>query len=79
MWGIGPSLVLVLVPLFFVGIIPVAAPGFLDEQTRGDRISKFFGIAAGAVNFFTMTALPYQAIDSEEEANRDFSAEIFTI
>lgn len=51
MWGIGPSLVLVLVPLFFVGIIAVAAVGSLDEQTRGDRISKFFAIAAGAVIF----------------------------
>jgi hypothetical protein len=78
MWGIDPALVLVLVPIVFVGIIAVAIVGSLDEKTRGDRISKFFSIASNAAIFFTVIALLYQVIDSEEKANRDSYAEILT-
>lgn len=76
MWRIDPSAVLVLIPIVFAGIIAVSVIGSLDEKTRGDRISKFFSIASNAAIFFTVIALLYQVIDSEEEANRSSYAEV---
>jgi hypothetical protein len=76
MWGIDGSVVLVLVPVVFVGIIAVAFVGALDEKTRGDKLSKFFSIASNAAIFFTVLALMYQVIDSEEEAKRTSYADL---
>ena len=76
MWGIDGSVVLVLVPVVFVGIIAVAFVGALDEKTRGDKLSKFFSIASNAAIFFTVLALMYQVIDSEEEAKRASYADV---
>jgi hypothetical protein len=76
MWGIDGSVVLVLIPVVFVGIIAVAFVGSLDEKTRGDKLSKFFSIASNAAIFFTVLALMYQVIDSEEEAKRASYADL---
>ena len=76
MWGIDGSVVLVLIPVVFVGIIAVAFVGALDEKTRGDKLSKFFSIASNAAIFFTVLALMYQVIDSEEEARRTSYADL---
>jgi hypothetical protein len=70
MRGIDASVILVLIPIVFVGIIVVAVVGALDEKTRGDKLSKFFSIASNAAIFFTVLALLYQVIASEEEAKR---------
>jgi hypothetical protein len=76
MWGIDASIVLILIPIVFVGIIVVSAIGALDEKTRGDKLSKFFSIASNAAIFFTVIALLYQVVDSEEEARRTSYAEV---
>ena len=76
MWGIDGSVVLVLIPVVFVGIIAVAFVGSLDEKTRGDKLSKFFSIASNAAIFFTVLALMYQVLDSEEEAKRASYADL---
>src|SRR5829696_9864986 len=76
MWGIDGSVVLVLIPVVFVGIIAVAFVGSLDEKTRGDKLSKFFSIASNAAIFFTVLALLYQVVDSEEEARRTSYADV---
>lgn len=76
MWGIDASVVLVLIPIVFVGIIVVALIGALDEKTRGDRLSKFFSIASNAAIFFTVLALLYQVIASEEESQRASYADL---
>jgi uncharacterized membrane protein len=76
MWGIDASVVLVLIPIVFIGIIVVALVGALDEKTRGDRLSKFFSIASNAAIFFTVLALLYQVIASEEEAQRASYADL---
>ena len=76
MWGIDGSVVLVVVSVVFVGIIAVAFVGSLDEKTRGDKLSKFFSIASNAAIFFTVLALIYQVIDSEEEAKRTSYADL---
>ena len=76
MWGIDASVVLVLIPVVFVGIIAVAFVGSLDEKTRGDKLSKFFSIASNAAIFFTVLALMYKVIDSEEEAKRTSYADL---
>lgn len=78
MWGIDPLTVLVLIPIVFAGIIAVSVIGSLEEKTRGDKISKFFSIASNAAIFFTVIALLYQVIDSEEEANRTSYAEVLS-
>ena len=78
MWGIDPSVVLILIPIAFAGIIVIAAVGSLDEKTRGDRIAKFFSIASNAAIFFTVLALLYQVIDSEEESRRNAYSEILS-
>jgi hypothetical protein len=78
MWGIDPSVVLIFIPIAVVGIIAVAAIGSLDEKTRGDKIAKFFSIASNAAIFFTVLALLYQVIDSEEESRRTANSEILT-
>src|SRR5215203_3236338 len=76
MWGINPSVFLVLIPIVFVGIIVVAAIGALDEKTRGDKLAKFFSIASNAAILFTVLALLYQVVESEEEAQRTSYAEV---
>ncbi len=76
MWGIDASVVLVLIPIVFVGIVVVALIGALDEKTRGDRLSKFFSIASNAAIFFTVLALLYQVIASEEESQRASYADL---
>jgi hypothetical protein len=76
MWSIDASVVLVLIPVVFVGIIAVAFVGSLDETTRGDKLSKFFSIASNAAIFFTVLALMYQVLDSEEEAKRASYADL---
>lgn len=76
MWGIDPSVVLILIPIAVVGIIVLAALGSLDEKTRGDKIAKFFSIASNAAIFFTVLALLYQVIDSEEDSRRTSYSEI---
>jgi hypothetical protein len=76
MWGIDASIVLILIPIVFVGIIVVSAIGALDEKTRGDKLSKFFSIASNAAIFFTVIALLYQVVDSEEESRRTSYAEV---
>src|SRR5215203_4197596 len=76
MWGIDASFVLILIPIVFVGIIVVSVIGAVDEKTRGDKLSKFFSIASNAAIFFTVLALLYQVIDSEEEARRTSYADL---
>lgn len=76
MWGIDASVILILIPVLFVGIIVVAAIGALDEKTRGDKLAKFFSIASNAAIFFTVLALLYQVIASEEEAQRAAYADV---
>jgi hypothetical protein len=76
MWGIDASIVLILIPIVFVGIIIVSAIGALDEKTRGDKLSKFFSIASNAAIFFTVIALLYQVVASEEESRRTSYAEV---
>src|SRR5687767_3315780 len=76
MWDIDASVVLVLIPIVFVGIIAVAFIGTLDEKTRGDKLARFFGIASNAAIFFTVLTLLYQVIDSEEDARRASYADL---
>jgi hypothetical protein len=76
MWGIDASVVLILIPIVFVGIVVVAFIGAQDEKSRGDKLAKFFSIASNAAIFFTVLALLYQVIDSEEEAQRTSYAEL---
>jgi hypothetical protein len=76
MWGIDASLVLILIPIVFVGIIVVSVIGAVDEKTRGDKLSKFFSIASNAAIFFTVLALLYQVVDSEEESRRTSYADV---
>jgi hypothetical protein len=76
MWGIDASVVLLLIPIIFIGIVVVAYIGSRDEKTRGDRIAKFFSIASNAAIFFTVLALLYQVIASEEEARRASYADV---
>jgi hypothetical protein len=76
MWDIDSSVILVIIPIVFVGIIIVSAIGTLDEKTRGDKLSKFFSIASDAAIFFTVLALLYQVIDSQEESRRTANAQI---
>ena len=76
MWGIAPSVILVLIPIVFVGIIVVAAIGSRDETTRGDKISRFFSIASNAAIFFTVLGLLYQVIDSEQDSRRASYSEV---
>ena len=66
MRGIDGSVFLILIPIVFVGIIVVAAIGAMDEKSRGDKLAKFFSIASNAAIFFTVLALVYQVIDSQE-------------
>jgi hypothetical protein len=68
--GIDASAILILIPIVFVGIIVVSIVAALEEKTRGDKLSKFFSIASNAAIFFTVLALTYQVIASEEEARR---------
>jgi hypothetical protein len=70
MWGIDAGIILVFIPIVFVGIIVVAAIGAKEEKTWGDRFARFFGIASNAAIFFTVLALLYQVIYSEEESRR---------
>src|SRR5215203_7162548 len=70
MWGIDAAVILILIPIMFAGIIVVAALGALEEKTRGYKLAKFFSIASNAAIFFTVLALHYQVVDSEEEARR---------
>jgi hypothetical protein len=74
--GIDASIVLILIPIVFVGIIVVSVIGALEEKTRGDKLSKFFSIASNAAIFFTVLALTYQVIASEEESRRTSYAEL---
>jgi hypothetical protein len=76
MWGIDASVVLVLIPIVFVGIVAVALVGALDGQSRGDKLAKFFGIASNAAIFFTVLALVYQVVASEDEARRAAYADV---
>jgi hypothetical protein len=76
MWGIDPSVVLILIPIVVVAIIVVAAIGALDEKSRGEKIAKFFSIASNAAIFFTVLALLYQVIETEDEARRTSYSEI---
>ncbi len=76
MWDIDASVVLILIPILFAGIIVVAAIGSADEKTRGDKLAKFFSIASNAAIFFTVLALLYQVIASEEEAKRTSYADL---
>jgi len=76
MWGIDASIVLILIPIVFVGIIIVSVIGALDEKSRGDKLSKFFSIASNAAIFFTVLALLYQVVDSEEESRRTSYADV---
>src|SRR5688572_8213788 len=70
MWGIDAGIILVFIPIVFVGIIIVSAIGAREEKTWGDRFARFFGIASNAAIFFTVLALLYQVIYSEEESRR---------
>ena len=76
MWGIDASVVLILIPIGFVGIIVVSVIGAWDEKTRGDKLAKFFSIASNAAIFFTVLALLYQVVDSEEAARRASYADV---
>ncbi len=76
MWGIDASVALILIPIVFVGIIAVSIIGALDEKTRGDKLAKFFSIASNAAIFFTVLALLYQVVDSEEESRRTSYADV---
>ena len=76
MWGINASTVLILIPIVFIGIIVVSVIGALDEKSRGDKVAKFFSIASNAAIFFTVLALLYQVVDSEEEARRTSYADV---
>jgi hypothetical protein len=76
MRGIDESVFLILIPIIFVSIIVVAAIGAMDEQTRGDKLAKFFSIASNAAIFFTVLALVYQVIDSQEDAQRTSYADV---
>jgi hypothetical protein len=76
MWGIDSSVVLYLIPIVFVGIMIVAAIGSKDEITRGDKIAKFFSIAANAALAFTVLGLLYQVIDSDERSKNESYAEV---
>ena len=76
MWGIDASLVLILIPIVFVGIIVVSVIAALDEKSRGAKLSKFFSIASNAAIFFTVLALLYQVVESEEEARRTSYADV---
>jgi hypothetical protein len=71
MWSIDPSAILILIPIVFVGIIVVAVIGSQGEKSRGDRIARFFSIASDAALFFTVLALLYQVIDSQEQSRHD--------
>ena len=59
MLGIDASIVLIVIPIVFIGILVVAGIGALDEKTRGDKLAKFFSIASNAAIFFTVLALLY--------------------
>jgi hypothetical protein len=48
----------------------------MDEKTRGDKLAKFFSIASNAAIFFTVLALVYQVIDSQEDAQRTSYADV---
>jgi len=76
MWGIEASIILILIPIVFVGIIVISFIGSLDEKTRGDRLAKFFSIASDAAIFFTVLALLYQVIFSEEESRQTSYADV---
>lgn len=76
MWGIDASIILILIPIVFVGIIFVSVVGAMAEKTRGDKIARFFSIASNAAIFFTVLALLYQVTASEKEANRASYAEV---
>ena len=76
MWGIDASTVLILIPIVFVGIIVVSVVGALDEKTRGEKLAKFFSIASNAAIFFTVLALLYQVVESEEESQRTSYADV---
>jgi hypothetical protein len=76
MRSIGGSVFLILIPIVFVGIVVVAAIGAMDEKTRGDKLAKFFSIASNAAIFFTVLALVYQVIDSQEAARRTSYADV---
>ena len=69
--SIDSSTFLILIPIVFAGIIAISVIGSLDEKTRGDRISKFFSIASNAAIFFTVLALVYQVIDSQQKSKHD--------
>jgi len=76
MWGIDAAVILILIPIIFVGIIVVAAIGALEGKTRGDKLAKFFSIASNAAIFFTVLALLYQVVESEDEARRTSYADV---
>jgi hypothetical protein len=76
MWGIDAAVILILIPIIFIGIIVVAAIGALEEKTRGDKLAKFFSIASNAAIFFTVLALLYQVVESEDEARRTSYADV---
>jgi hypothetical protein len=76
MWSFDSSVVLYLIPIVFVGIIIVAAIGSQDEKSRGDKIAKFFSIAANAALAFTVLGLLYQVIDSAERTRNESYAEV---
>src|SRR5215207_3818483 len=76
MWGIDAAVILILIPIIFVGIIVLGAIAALGEKTRGDKFAKFFSIASNAAIFFTVLALHYQVVDSEEEARRTSYADV---
>jgi hypothetical protein len=74
--SIDSSTVLILIPIVFAGIIAISVIGSLDEKTRGDRISKFFSIASNAAIFFTVLALVYQVIDSQQKSKHDAHSQL---
>jgi hypothetical protein len=76
MWSIDASFVLILIPIVFVGIIVVSIIAALDEKTRGGKLAKFFSTASNAAIFFTVLALLYQVVESEEEAQRTSYADV---
>jgi hypothetical protein len=76
MRSIDPALILILIPIVFVGIIAVAFVGARGEPTQGDKIARFFSIASNAAIFFTVLALVYQVTASEDEANRASYADV---
>ena len=76
MLGIDASVILIVIPIVFIGILVVAGIGALDEKTRGDKLAKFFSIASNAAIFFTVLALLYQVVDSEEESRRTSYADV---